>query len=84
MSEPVNVNYWPPKADSPLVRQPVEPVYFQFALHQRVLIRDPKIEATIGTQINTPRGSMYEVVFWTAQGQRIIVTVFEHELRAKD
>lgn len=82
MSDPININYRPPKMDG--VRQPVEPVYFTFELHQRVVIRDPKIDATVETQINTSRGSMYEVVFWTAQGQRVIATVFEHELRAKD
>ncbi len=59
-------------------------VSFTFELGQRVTIRGPNIEADVVAQINTQRGEMYEVVFWTNPGQRCIVTVFERELRAKD
>ncbi len=59
-------------------------VQFAFELGQRVVIRGPNIEADIGAQINTMKGEMYEIVFWTSQGQRCITTVFERELRAKD
>ncbi len=72
MSEPVPIRPLP------------KPIQFGFELGQRVLIRGPNIEADIVAQINTQKGEMYEVVFWTSQGQRCTCMVFARELKAKD
>jgi hypothetical protein len=63
---------------------PPEPVQFAFALNQSVIIKGPKIEANVIAQVNSQRGEMYEIVFWTSQGQRCVTMVMHFEIRAKD
>lgn len=72
MSDPVPIRHLP------------RTVQFVFDLGQRVVIRGPMLEADVVAQIKNERGEMYEVVFWTSQGQRVSVCVFARELRAKD
>lgn len=59
-------------------------VQFDFEFGQRVVIRGTGIEADVIAQIANQRGEMYEIVFWTNQGQRCTTVVFSRELKAKD
>lgn len=66
------------------IRPASKAVLFEFDLGQRVTIRGTGIEADVVAQINNQRGEMYEIVFWTNQGQRVGTAVFARELKAKD
>jgi hypothetical protein len=66
------------------LRKGASAVQFAFELGQRVMIRGPNIEADIAARIDNERGQMYEIVFWTNQGQRVTTIVFARELRPKD
>jgi hypothetical protein len=66
------------------IRHLPKAVQFTFDLGQRVTIRGTGIEADVVAQIANERGEMYEIIFWTSQGQRISSAVFTRELKAKD
>lgn len=57
---------------------------FAFELGQRVTIRGTGINADVVALIANQRGEMYEIVFWTNQGQRVTTVVFARELQVKD